>query len=147
VASELSGILVLCLGAPAAFYAARGTLEAEAWCVWLLSALFFAGPIFHVKMSVLQHRVSSDRSLTGELSRMRMISAAYHSAALAVATFAVLWGLAPVLASLPFAVALIKTWYRGALPPARVSFKKLGYQEVGYSAFFALTLTAGYLLR
>jgi hypothetical protein len=147
VFSELSGTLILCLGAPAAFYAARGILGVDAWCVWFLSALFFSGPVFHVKMSALQHRASVDHALTEELSRMRMISAAYHGAALAAAVALVIWGPAPVAAPLPFAVALAKTWRRGVRPPARVDFRRLGYQEVGYSAFFALTLAISYLLR
>lgn len=147
VLNELSGVLILCLGAPAAFYAARGTLGADAWCVWLLSALYFAGPVFHVKMAALQHRASADRALSEELSRMRMISMAYHGAALSAAAAAAVWGPAPAPAPIPFALALAKTWRRGAGPPSRVDFRRLGYQEVGYSAFFVLALAAGYLLR
>ncbi len=147
MAAELSGIVILCLGAPAADYAARGTLSADAWCVWLLSAAFFAGPVFFVKMAALQHRASSDKSLTGELSRLRRTSAAYHAAALAAASAAAVWGPAPAVAPLPFAVALAKTLLRGARPPAKASFRRLGYQEVGYSVFFGLVLGAGYLLR
>jgi hypothetical protein len=144
--SELSGIAVLCLGGPAAYYAARGTLNADAWCVWFLSALFFSGPVFHVKMAALQHRASSDRTLTPELARLRLVSAAYHSAALLAAVAAALWGPAPALAALPFAAALWKTWRRGASPPSRVDFRRLGYQEVGYSVLFAAAMAAGYRL-
>ena len=147
VVSELSGILILCLGAPAAFYAARGFLDADAWCAWLLSGLYFAGPIFYVKMSALQHRASVDSHVAKELARMRSISAIYHGSALLIVAAAVVWGPAPVLALIPFAAALIKTWRRGARPPARVDFRRLGYQEVGYSVVFALALSAGYLLR
>ena len=145
--SEISGIVILCLGAPAAYYAARGAAGADAWCVWILSALFFTGPVFHVKMAALQHRASVDKALTGEFSRMRRISLAYHAAALTAAAAAAIWGPAPALAPLPFAIALVKTWRRGALPPSRVDFRRLGYQEVGYSVFFALVLATGYLLR
>ena len=145
--SELSGIAVLCLGAPAAYYAARGTLSADAWCAWILSALFFAGPVFYVKMAALQHRAAVDRTMAGELSRMRTTSTVYHGAALAVAVAAAVWGPAPALAPLPFAVAFAKTWLRGAKKPARVDFRRLGYQEVGYSTFFALALAMGYFLR
>ena len=147
IASELSGILILCLGAPAAYYAARGTVNAEAWCAWLLSALYFTGPIFHVKMAALQHRASVDSRLAGELTRMRTISRLYSGAALGLAAAVAVWGQAPALATLPFAAALAKTWLRGAEPPGRVDFRKLGYQEVGYAVFFALILSAGYIMR
>lgn len=142
--SELSGIWVLCLGAPAAFYAARGSLTAEAWCAWGLSALYFSGPVFFVKMTALQHRASADPRSAGELSRMRTISFVYHAAALLAAAALVHFGAAPLLAPLPFAAALAKTWRRGAQAPARVDFRRLGYQEVGYSVLFVLALLTGW---
>jgi uncharacterized membrane protein YecN with MAPEG domain len=147
MATELSGIAILCLGAPAAFYTARGSLTLDAWCVWALSALFFAGPVFHVKMAALQHRASADRSLAGELERMRRMSLTYHSLVLIAVVAAAAFSLVPIPAPLPFALALAKTWRRGARPPAKVDFRRLGYQEVGYSIFFALVLAAGYLVR
>lgn len=145
--SELSGILVLCLGAPAAFYAARGTLSADAWTAWGLSALFFAGPVFHVKLAALQHRAVSDPKASAGLPRARTISVSYHLAALGFVLAAAVRGAVPLLASVPFAAALAKTWRRGARPPARVDFRALGYREVGYSVLFALSVSAGYLLR
>ena len=145
--TELSGISILCLGAPAAYYSARGTLSADAWFVWVLSALFFSGPVFHVKMAALQHRCSVDKSLSGDLARMKRASVAYHSVVLIAVVAAASFGLVPVPAPLPFAVALAKTWRRGAQPPAKVDFRRLGYQEVGYSIFFALVIAAGYLLK
>ncbi|MFI5345485.1 MAG: YwiC-like family protein [Elusimicrobiota bacterium] len=145
--SELSGILILCLGAPAAIYAARGVMSADAWWVWLLSALFFSGPIFHVKLAALQHRASVDPGLIGSLPRARTTGAIYHAAALLIAAAGAVLGPVPALATLPFAAALIKNLRRGARPPAKVDFRALGYQEVGYSVLFALTVSAGYLLR
>jgi hypothetical protein len=141
--SEIVGIAVLCLGAPAAFYAARGSLNQSAWAVWLLSVLFFSGPVFYVKMAALQHRASVDVTAARELSRRKRLSAAYHTAALFVAVAAVIRGLAPALAALPFAIALAKTLYRGSRPPAKVDFRRLGYQEVGYSVIFFLAFAAG----
>ena len=56
------GILGLCLGAPAAFYAARGALSGDAWLAWGFSALYFLGPIFDVKAAALRHRMFVDQS-------------------------------------------------------------------------------------
>lgn len=147
IASELSGIAVLCLSAPAAYYSARGALEADAWFVWMLSALYFSGPVFHVKMAALQHRASSARALTGEFARMRRRSLAYHFVALIAVVAAAAYSLVPVPTPLPFAISLAKTWRRGELPPAKVDFRRLGYQEVGYSVVFAIVLVLGYLAR
>ncbi len=145
--SELSGILVLCLGAPAAYYAARGSLGADAWGAWALSALFFSGPVFHVKLAALQHRAASSAGLGGAVSRARRASVLYHGAALAAVALGTVLGRVPALAALPLAAALLKTWRRGAAPPAKTDFRALGYREVGYSVFFALCVSAGYLLR
>ena len=81
-----------------------------------------------------------------ELSRRRNLSAAYHGTALLLAGAAVVRGLAPAAAALPFAAVLVKTLHRGSRPPSRVDFRRLGYREVGYSFFFLAALTAGYRL-
>lgn len=145
--TELSGIAMLCLGAPAAYYTAHGALSSDAWFAWALSVLFFSGPVFHVKMAALQHRASIDRSLAEELEGMKRASLTYHSLVLMAVVAAAWLALVPVLAPLPFALALAKTWSRAVSPPAKVNFQRLGYQEVGYSLVFALVLSIGYLAK
>jgi len=81
-ANEIFSILGLCLGAPAAFYAAGGSLPVEAWLAWGLSALYFLGPIFDVKAAALRHRVSADKSMQGDWARMKRASLVYSAAAL-----------------------------------------------------------------
>jgi hypothetical protein len=129
--NEAAGVLGLCLGAPAAYYATSARLGPRAWTLWLLSSAFFVGPIFHVKMAALQHRAVADKSALPALERARRLSAAYHGLALAC----VLLG-APAPAAVPFAAAFIKTVARGFRAPERVDFKSLGYMEVGYCLLF-----------
>jgi hypothetical protein len=143
---KLAGIAVLSLGAPAALVAARGSMNHTAWAMWLLCALYFSGTVFHVKMAALEHLASLDVMEARELSRRRRLSGAFHTAALLVSVVAVIRGLAPAAATLPFAVALAKTLHRGFRQPERVDFQRLGLQEAGYSFFFLLALTAGYRL-
>lgn len=145
--TELSGIAMLCLGAPAAYYTARGSLSADAWFAWVLSVLFFSGPVFHVKMAALQHRASIDGSLSGELEGMRRASLTYHSLVLMAVIAAAGLSLVPMLTPLPFALALAKTWSRAVQAPAKVNFQRMGYQEVGYSAVFTLIMAVGYLTK
>ncbi|MBI3564095.1 MAG: YwiC-like family protein [Elusimicrobia bacterium] len=146
-ANEILGIAGLCLGAPAAYYASRGTLAPEAWWTWLACALYFLGPIFDVKASALRHRAAVDKAVLPALARQRRLSASYHAAALAAVVVLALAGALPWLAGLPFAAALEKTLRRARLAPGRVDFKALGFAEVGYSVLFAAALGLGWLLR
>ncbi|MDE2489716.1 MAG: YwiC-like family protein, partial [Elusimicrobia bacterium] len=81
--NEVSGVLVLCLGAPAAFDAARGRLDASAWTAWALCALFFVGPVFFVKLAALQHRAAAGAAAPAAVSRLARASLAFHAAAFA----------------------------------------------------------------
>jgi len=138
--NEALGVMGLCLGAPAAYYAVSFELGANAWTLWVLCSVFFFGPIFHVKMAALQHRACADHAALPGLARMRALSIAYHGLAFgAVAAWALLGGPAWP-AALPFAAALLKTIGRGARAPERVDFRSMGYLEVAYSVLFvALT--------
>jgi hypothetical protein len=136
--NEAAGILTLCLGAPAAFYAATGRTSAEAWSAWVLSSLFFIGPVFHVKLAALQHRGAADPAMRPAIEKMGRLSIAYHAAALAAAITLADFDLSPWLALIPFGASMHKTWRRSRLAPAKVDFRRLGYQEVAYTCLFAL---------
>lgn len=138
--NEAAGVLGLCLGAPAAYYAASAGLGPRAWALWTLCAAYFLGPIFHVKMAALQHRAALDKKALPALDAMRRNSILYH----ALAWAAVLaWGLSggiPTAAAIPFAAAFLKTFLRGAHEPERVDFRSLGFAEVGYSVLFVIVM-------
>lgn len=138
--NEAAGVFGLCLGAPAAYYAASFQLDARAWSIWLLCSAFFLGPIFYVKMAALQHRAAADPGALPGLAAMRGRSTLYHGLTLAaVAAWAATGGV-PAAAAIPFAAAFLKTVLRGLRAPERVDFKALGYSEVGYSALFVAVL-------
>lgn len=140
--NEVAGVLGLCLGAPAAFYAAGGDLGPGAWALWLLSAAYFIGPIFHVKMAALQHRAAADSSALPQLRRMRRLSAAYHGLVLALIGVWTAGGGLAAAAVIPFAAAFLKTVLRGFQGPGRVDFRSLGYAEVAYSVLFVVVMGA-----
>lgn len=142
--NEGAGVLGLCLGAPAAYYAASFRLEPRAWELWLLCSAFFLGPIFYVKMAALQHRAVADKSALPALDSMRRRSLAYHGAVLAAVVLWAVNGGVPVLAALPFAASFIKSVLRGSHEPARVDFKSLGYMEVAYSVLFVVVMGAAF---
>lgn len=138
--NEAAGVLGLCLGAPAAYYAASFELDSRAWSMWLLCSLYFLGPIPYVKMAALQHRAANDKAALPALDGMSRLAAVYHALALVVVGVWAATGGLPALATIPFAAALLKTTLRAARKPERVDFKALGYTEIGYSTLFvALT--------
>lgn len=146
-ANEMLGIGGLCLGAPAAFYAARGSLAPEAWWSWAACSLYFLGPIFDVKAAALRHRAAADRALLPALARQRRLAIVYHGYALLAVGAAALAGPLPPLTAVPFAAALLKTWRRSRLRPGRVDFRALGYAEVGYAVVFTAALGLGWAWR
>lgn len=138
--NEAAGVLGLCLGAPAAYYAASFDLGPRAWALWLLCSAFFLGPIFHVKLAALQHRALTDKTALPAIERARRRSAAYHGLTLAAVGGWAAYGGVPAIVAIPFAVSLIKTLLRGSSAPARVDFKSLGYREVGYTVLFVVVM-------
>ena len=138
--NEAAGVFGLCLGAPAAYYAASFQLDPRAWALWLLCSAFFLGPIFYVKMAALQHRAVVDRSVLPALDGMRRRSLAYHGTVLAAVVLWAFNGGVPALAAIPFAASFLKSLLRGSHAPARVDFKSLGYAEVGYSVLFVVMM-------
>lgn len=140
--NELAGILTLTLGAPAAYYAASGSLDARAWLLWLLNALYFIGPVFHVKMCAFQHQAASTPGAAGRLQEAGRRSWTYHCAALAGTGVLGSLGAIPWITVLPFALALAKTLAQSSRGPRRVDFRRLGYGEAGYSLFFAAAMLA-----
>ncbi|MDE2039294.1 MAG: YwiC-like family protein [Elusimicrobia bacterium] len=140
--NELAGVCGLCLGAPAAFYAARGELPPEAWLLWAACAAYFAGPIFHVKLLARQHREFSVASDPAALSRARRAALAYHLCALAAALVAL-----PEPAPLAYMAALLKTASAARLDARRVDFRRAGYQEIAFSVLFAAVMLAAFRAR
>ena len=138
--NEAAGVLGLCLGAPAAYYAASAGLGPRAWTLWLLCSAFFLGPIFHVKMAALQHRAALDSSALPKLDGMRRLSVLYHGLVWAAVLAWIVSGALPAAAAIPFAAAFLKTVLRGCQAPERVDFRSLGFAEVGYSVLFVIVM-------
>lgn len=138
--NEAAGVFGLCLGAPAAYYAASFQLDARAWSIWLLCSAFYLGPIFYVKTAALQHRAVADPGALPALAAMRVRSNLYHVlTAAAVGAWAATGGV-PSATIIPFVAALLKSVQRGLRSPERVDFKSLGYSEVGYSVLFVVVM-------
>jgi hypothetical protein len=138
--NELAGITGLTLGAPAAWYAARGALPAQAWLLWGACVVYFTGPVFTVKLAALQHRAAADPALGSKVFQASLNAVEYHAVVAGLAMIAVAKGLFAWPILIPFAAALAKAGRRAALGAGRVDFKSLGYQEVGFSILFTAAM-------
>lgn len=125
VGMQLLAVAGLTLTAPAAWYAATGTLD---YRLWLLNALYFGGGIFYVKMHIA---TAMARKPAGRLPVIL-----YYGA------------LAGILAWWPVGLAFAPVIARAFVGAARVSpvlrIKRLGWTEVAYSIVFAVVLITLY---
>lgn len=144
---EFLGVAALSLGAPGAYYAAAGFWAPEAAWLWALCALFFSGPIFHVKMLVLGRVASAaapPQGAAGRADRAASHSAAFHAAAAAAVLAGVWGGRLPAISVLPFFGVLAKTLYYAGRRGSRLELKRVGWQEVGWTVIFVAISMAGF---
>lgn len=140
-AHELLGVAGLSLGAPAAYYAAAGAWAPEAAWVWALCALFFAGPVFHVKMLVMNRVAAAPPPGAAQRAdRAAAVSAAVHAGSTAAVLAGVLGAGLPAAALVPFAGALAKTLYYASRRGERLELKRVGWQEVGWTVVFVCSV-------
>lgn len=140
-AHELLGVAGLALGAPGAAYAATGAWGPDAAWLWTLCALFFSGPVFHVKMLVAGKLASVPAPAPGARERAERAagqSAVYHLVTAALVGGGAAWGCLPAAALIPFLGALAKTLYYGSRPGGRLELKKVGWQEVAWTTVFVV---------
>lgn len=146
-AHELLGVAGLSLGAPGAAYAATGAWTADSLWLWALCALFFSGPVYHVKMLVAGKLASVPSPAPGALVRAERAaaqSASYHIATAALVGGGVAWGCLPAAALIPFLGVLGKTLYYGSRRGGRLELKKVGWQEVAWTAVFVVVSAASF---
>jgi len=142
--AEAFGISVLSLGAPAAYYTATGALDAEALNLWALTAVFFIGPVFYVKMVMAGHIAANTEGAYEKYRFARKSAFIYHAATVAAVLAAACTGVVPFWAWLPFIVALGKVLWRGGGGPSAADFRRVGWQEVCFSLFFVLITGAAF---
>jgi hypothetical protein len=133
---EIFGIVVLALGAPAAYYTATGLLNADSLRLWALNAVFFVGPVFYIKMVVAGHVAFYAKSPDDKYEEARRVAFLYHGASALLAALAGWAGAVPMLVTAPFIISLAKVLWRGRPKPAPAKLQRVGWQEVIFSLVF-----------
>lgn len=142
---EMLGVLGLALGAPAAYYATTGRVDATAAFLWVLTGVYFGATIFYIKLKVReQPRLVAPPSWVDRLYAGR-VTIAYHVVmVLTVLLFAVT-GSVPLLLSLAFVPAMVKAVNGTMQWTRRPNLKHLGMVEAIHAAVFAIVLITAYL--
>jgi hypothetical protein len=143
LAAELLGVALLSLGAPAAWIAERGALDAHGAQVWLLNLLFFTGGVLYVKYrvrGVLAHRPFERWQ---ERCAFAWPVCAYHLLlALFLASW-MWWQAQPVALLLAFVPGIFRAHALLLQLGQRFPIKRLGWTEVAHALFFAAAQIAG----
>jgi hypothetical protein len=134
--SELVAVVGLTMTAPVAWYVATGVLDALAFLLWVLNALYFDGTVFHVKMNITA--AARRKPFEGLWFRLRF----GWSNLLAHGVMAVLLIAGAAAEYIPWLVALAyaPSLARSVVGVARLSptlrIKRLGWLEVAHSVVF-----------
>ncbi|MGQ9630481.1 MAG: YwiC-like family protein [bacterium] len=147
VGGELWGIAGLSLGAPAAYFAATGSLDRVALFLWLGNFLHFGGSVFYVKMKVAL-RDGIDE-LWGLKDRISLTKGALLSSLIPpiAAGISAVYEYVPALLPAAFLPALFKSLWGvfRVRPPA--SMKRVGIVETIFAAAFAALFVLTYRLE
>ena len=140
--SQLVGTIGLTVTAPAAYFVVTGTLNREAWALWMVNFLFAGNQIHFVQLRIHSARLSGwtqkfehGRSfLLGEVLLAVALFFAWH--------FHFLPALA-VLAFLPLLVRGAAWFFEGQKP---LAVRRLGWTELAHAIVFGVLLIAGFHL-
>ncbi len=139
---ELVAILGLTSTSAAAHYVARGTLEATAFWLWSLAALYFASSIFYVKL-----RVYSLNQRKEQLRRETWRQCALYHGFLAVSlALLALTGSSNLFILAAFSPVLIRSFWHLARPANQLNLRRVGVLELIYSLVFLVFITLTFRL-
>jgi hypothetical protein len=140
VVSQLVAVAGLTLTAPAAWYAATGSLDRQAWLLWGLNFLYFAGGVFYVKMHVAAALRRKRFGTAAEKIECGAANLTFYSGLTICVVGLAMAHLIPWLATLAFAPVIVRAVAGvGRLSPTLL-IKRLGWTEVAHSIVFAALL-------
>jgi len=140
---ELVGAGVLALAAPAGYWVAEGTVDAEAWILWALTWLQSAASIVYVYLRLGQRRLDRlpDRR---ERWRMGARTLAYHLFNSGLSLALALLSLVPWAIPIAFALMLADALEGIAHPPVGARPATIGLRQLAASILFVLLVVLGY---
>ena len=141
---ELVGAGVLCLAAPAAYWANSGSLNAQGWWLFILCWLQAAGAIVYIYLR-LEHRRLTTLSDWSQRLKIGWRSTLYNFANLIIAAGLVAFGVAPGGILIPFSLMCGEAVYGGLLRPGiGANPAAIGLRQVLVTVVFAILMILAY---
>jgi hypothetical protein len=140
IGGELLAICGLTLTAPAAWHTASGQWNAQAAWLWLMSALYFAGSVFYIKLRI--YRLNPRKS--AEERQVRQSCAFYHSFLLIGLIILIFAGNLQLFVLIAFAPALLRTFWSLVKPARQVNLMRAGLMEIAYSLVFLVFIALSF---
>ena len=140
--SQIIGTLGLTVTAPAAYYVVMGSLDRDAWALWMANLLFAGNQIHFVQLRLRSARAS------GWTQKFK-VGRSFFAGQILLATaliFAWRFALIPALAAFAFLPLLIRgaAWFFERQKALMV--RRLGWTELAHSVIFGIWLVAGFHL-
>lgn len=140
LSNELLVIVGLTMTAPAAYYAATGALDATAFWLWGLSALYFASSVFYVRLRI----VSINPRKEDLKRRIRINCLLYHSFLVIGLVVLLATHRLPYFALIAFLPILARTYWNLLKPSRQVNLTRAGVLEIIYSLIFLLFISISF---
>jgi hypothetical protein len=138
--SQIVGTLGLTVTAPAAYYVVMGSLDRDAWALWMANFLFAGNQIHFVQL-----RIHSARA-TGWSQKFQCGRGFFAGQLILATALLSAWrfALIPALAAFAFLPLLIRgtAWFFGRQKALMV--RRLGWTELAHSVIFGIWLVAGF---
>lgn len=141
VLTDLVGVTILTLGAPAMYYVLTRSLDVQALILYVVNVLFFGSNVIyvHLKIRVIRGK-KSDLTLSEKLAAGRL-NLAYHAFVVAVVATLSLYRLTPATAVLAFVPMTIHAVFGTYRLSSHVSFSRLGFALLAHSIGFVILWT------
>jgi hypothetical protein len=138
--SQIVGTFGLTVTAPAAYYVVRGSLERDAWALWMANLLLAGNQIHFVQLRLRSARSSCWRQKF-EVGRRFFAGQVLLATAL---IFAWRFALIPALAAFAFLPLLIRGTAWVFERQKALMVRRLGWTELAHSVIFGIWLVAGF---
>jgi hypothetical protein len=140
IISDLAAVAGLTLTAPSMYYISTGSIDVNAFILWLLNFLFFGSSVFYVHMKIKatglkkEHISFRERLILGKMNMLYHIAAAGIIAAMTIVHYVTL---TVVFAFTPM---FIHVFYGTLTLSTKVRFKRLGVLLLAHSVIFSILL-------
>lgn len=136
--NELTIVAALTLTAPAAYYVVAGTLDVNAFLLYLYNFLFFGSSVFYVKMKI--EILRSKGEWNGNARHAFAKTIAYHISLVAIVLAIGIMGIASAWVLLAFVPMLIQVVVGSLSGKMKMNFKRLGFALVAQSVVFLIVV-------